>query len=109
MTDERWEEVIDRIKETFPVIDHEHEDLDPGPGTREYVSFTGPAGKMRLERTVKPRVLEVRGQGSKRAGSHTAIDFHYSNSEFVHTVKAYRWDDARAEWVDMEAIPGFGV
>ncbi len=109
MTEERWQEIVGRITDTFDVIEHEHEDLDPGPGTIEYIVFATPSMKMKLERTVKPRVVGKRGLGSRRVGSITKVEYQYSESEFVDGVKAYRWDDRQDEWTDVRTLPGFNL
>lgn len=109
MTDERWQETVGRIKDTFTVLAHEHESLDPGPGTREYVEFQNPSGKMRIELIVKPRLLDVRGQSSRRTGSQTGIERRYSATEELRSVHAYRWDLHSGDWVSLDGVPGFGT
>lgn len=101
MHDDKWRDIIEKVKESFAVEEHKTEELDDRPGTREYIVFTGPLGRMMLERDSSPKVLGKKGVGSNRIGSDTAVQYQYSDTETVHTFTAYTWKDG--EWVAMEA------
>lgn len=107
MQDEKWNEIIGRIKDDFTVEEHTTEDLDPGPGSVETIIFEGPTGRMKLERTTKPVVLDKKTIGSRRIGSDTTVEYVYSDSEFSKTFKAYQWNDAQNDWVVMEGGGAF--
>ena len=100
MTEEKWKDITGKILDDFKVLEHKKEDLDPGPGQIEYIIFNGPTGKIKLERIVKPAVLEKRGLGSKRIGSMTKVEYIYSDTERVDIFKAYKWEND--EWIEME-------
>ena len=102
MDDEKWQEVVGRILDDFDVLEHDTAELDPGPGKMEYIIFNGPLGKMKLERTSKPLVLDKKAIGSKRIGSQTGVEYIYSDTEKVHTMKAYKWDEGQQSWIEME-------
>ncbi len=104
MTDEKWNDIISKIKDNFELISHKNEDLDEeiGPGTIEIVEFIGPLGKMKLERTTKPLMIDKKTIGSKRIGSNTTVEYLYSDTEKVHKFKAYRYNDKDEIWNEME-------
>lgn len=108
MTDEKWQEVIAKIKDNFKLINHQTEEFDEGFGLSsiEYVEFIGPLGKMRLERITKPLVIDKKTIGSKRIGSSATVEYIYSDTEKVHKFKAYRFNDKSQEWEEMETQKG---
>ena len=108
MTDERWENIIGRIKDKFEGIDQRTEDLpeEAGPGTVEIVEFKGPLGQMKLERTTQPLVIDKKTIGSRRIGSDTTVEYIYSDTEKIHRFKAYRLDPDNEVWVEMKMDRG---
>lgn len=98
MNEDRWKEIVERIKDSLDVLEHETEDLEPGPGRVEFITFIGSQGKMKLERTSHPRVLDKKVIGSNRIGSSTSVEYIYSDTEEVDEVKAYKWDDNKEDW-----------
>lgn len=102
MEDEKWREIVGRIQDDFEVFEHETKDLEEGPGSVEMIVFKSPLGKMKLERITKPLVLDKKGLGSKRIGSQTTVEYIYSETEKVHTLKAYKWDESSETWTAME-------
>jgi len=105
MQDDKWLEILDKVKDGFEVINEGKEDLDPGPGFEEFIEFNGPLGKMRLERTTRPVVLDKKGIGSRRIGSQSTVKYIYSDTEKTHTFKAYKWEERQDDWVEMDAGP----
>ena len=100
MTDEKWQEVKNMIREKFGTSDELEEELEDGGGV-EIVEFDGPLGEMKVERTVKPKVLDVKTKYSNRKGSTAdSIEKVTSDTEEVKYVKAYVKKDER--WVEME-------
>ena len=61
----------------------------------------GPLGRMKLNRTTKPRVLGKKIIGSKRIGSDTTVEYLYSDTEKSHQFGAYRWNEDEQTWVEM--------
>ena len=104
MTDERWQQVIGHIKDNFELLSENTENLpeEQGKGTVEIIEFNGPLGKMKLERTTQPLVLDKKTIGSRRIGSETAVQYIYSDTEKVHRFKAYNWNEDDERWVEME-------
>jgi len=108
MTDERWQEIIGRIKDNFKIINQEIKDLDQDtdPGSVEIVEFIGPLGKMKLERTTRPLIIDKKTIGSRRIGSESTVKYIYSTTEKVHKFTAYRFDEGISGWVEMELPKG---
>jgi len=103
MTDERWKEILGRVKDSFEVTEERTEDLqeDSGLGTVEVIEFKGPLGRMKLERTTQPLIIDKKTMGSRRIGSETAVQYVYSETEKVHKFKAYRFDESNQNWIEM--------
>jgi hypothetical protein len=103
MTDEKWQQIKGLVKDKFKVLDERTEDLpeDGPPGTVEIIEFIGPLGKMKLERTDSPLVIDKKTIGSRRIGSETKVEYVYSDTERVHKFRAYRWNEDDGAWVEM--------
>lgn len=98
MNDEQWKETVGRIQDTFKVLNHEVVRGDEVSGDVELIEFESPQGRMKLERVSKPRVVGKSALGSKRIGSAVSVRYEYSPTDRVHTVKAFRWNEASGEW-----------
>lgn len=101
MTEEKWQQLIGRIKDEFEVSSHEKSGGEGARERAEEIIFIGPAGKMRLVRTIKPRALGEKTYYSGRLAAQTGIEKIYSDTETVDFVKLYRED--RGEWAEMDA------
>ncbi len=109
MTDEKWESIIAQIKDNFEVLDQRTEDLsdEAGPGSSvEIIEFKGPLGRIKLERTTKPLVIDKKTIGSRRIGSQTTVEYIYSDTEKIHKFNAYRFDPNNEVWVEMKMERG---
>ena len=95
-------EVIDHYMELFDRFCTEDLPEEKGPGEVEIIEFKGPLGKMKLERTTQPLVIDKKTIGSRRIGSDTAVEYIYSETEKVHKFTAYRFDPNSDNWVEMK-------
>lgn len=102
MKDERWEEVVEKIKAAFPEHEHEHETLLDGKGFLDAYIFDGSLGRIKLARTKRPRIVGEKGIGSKRIGADTTIEKVYDENDIVDFVTVYRFDDNVQDWVQLE-------
>lgn len=101
MTDDKWGELLDRIGSQFGVLEEGNEALVDIPnGTREFVVFRGPLGKMMLERRTTPKVLGEKSFGGSKYGTGAGVEKIYSSDEMVKTMRAYREEDG--DWVEMD-------
>lgn len=107
MTEQKWEQIISMIEDKFGIEKRDQWKLDP-VGEVDCIEFKCPTGKMKLERIVKPKLIDKKTTYSRRIGGDVKVDYIYSEDEFVSTLKAYRYDEAKEGWVDFE-IENFGV
>lgn len=98
----KWEALLDQIERLFGFLGHETEEYPERRMTVETVVFDGASGRMKLERSVRPVILDKKTSFTKRAGSAVAVEYVYSEDEFVDTVKLYRWDKLAGEWRQMD-------
>lgn len=104
MSPDKWQRIVGNIKDKFEVHDEGQEHYDDEGGVDiDYIEFTSPMGKMRLEYIVKPVILDKKTHYTRRIGSETAVDYVYSQDEKSHQMKAYKWDEAEDDWVEIEA------
>lgn len=112
--DEKWEKLIFLVEEHCRVIERKAEDFEVSRtntgqsimGQREFLEFESPLGKMKLERVIKPKVLDKKVLATKRIGGRVAVDYIYSPEEFVSEIKVYRWDDKEGLWQEID-LKGF--
>ena len=91
------------IEDKFKIEEKSSDPLEEGPGEVMRVIFSMPTGKFKLERTVKPRVLDKKTSYSHRAGGDVKVDYVYSEDEFVDKLRAYRFNSADESWAEIEA------
>jgi len=102
MRQAKWESLLDQIERQFGFVEHTTEHFEDRRLTVETAVFDGAAGRMKLERSVRPVVLDKRSHFSRRVGSETTVEYVYSDTETVDTVRLFRWDRLAGEWREME-------
>ena len=104
MTIEKWENIINNIKDSFEVEEHgsRHEDGMGGIDI-EFIVFEGPLGRMKLELITKPVVLDKKTIYSRRIGSETQINYVYSETEKSNKFVAYKWEESQESWIEINA------
>ncbi|MFA5358387.1 MAG: hypothetical protein WC310_01030 [Patescibacteria group bacterium] len=103
MSPERWEKLKGELKDKFSDIKEENGELDFGPGDFERLSFTGPMGKIRLDFITRPAVIDKKTTTSRRVGAGVAVDYVYSQDDFIHKLQVYKWNDATSDWDEIKA------
>jgi len=101
MLQAKWENLLDQIERQFGFVEHTTERFEERRLTVETAVFDGAGGRMKLERSVRPVILDKKSHFSKRVGSASAVEYVYSETETVDTVKLYRWDRLAGEWREM--------
>lgn len=100
MYDDKWFDVLDKIKEDFELIEQKTETIENIPNSKvETVIFVSPAGKMKLVRTTRPRVLDKKTVYSNRAGSSMNVNYIYAENEFTYQLEVYKWDEISDDWI----------
>ncbi len=104
MTEDRWKETRGKIKDNFKFLDEGAEHIDDEGGIDiEFIEFSGPMGKMRLEYVTKPMILDRKTTYSRRIGSDVDIKYIYSEDEKSHILIVYKWDESNDSWNEMDA------
>jgi len=101
MNDEKWEELLYKIS-LKSELDRKVETEDEGRTTVETVVFDVGTGKMKLQRVSKPLVIDKKMHYSKRIGGGATAEYVYSETERVHRVNLYRWDEDESAWIEVE-------
>lgn len=102
MTEEKWDQLCERLEEQYPELERYREDLEgEHAGFREVLEFEGPVGQMRVVRVSKPAVTDVQHHYSHRQGATASTEYKFSDTELTHKVHVYREVDG--EWEEMDA------
>lgn len=110
MSPEKWQQIKGQVQDTFKEVEFVKEKLaEPEQGDKETLFFTGPLGRMKIEYLTRPVIIDKRTIGSRRIGSSTTVAYRYSNEEFSHTLKAYKWDEAQADWLEIDMKQSFSL
>jgi hypothetical protein len=110
MQDEKWEALKEELNRKFKIEEEGFEDLvvetADGPivqGKIEKLIFDSPIGKIKLTRESKPVVLDKKEFYSHQQGKAARVEYKFSDSEFSHKIKAYKWNDDNDEWKEIDA------
>lgn len=104
MTPGKWQQTVGNIKDNFKVEANEKLHVEAKGGADiEYIIFNGPLGRMKLEFITRPVVIDRKTKYSNRLGAPTVVEYVYSPDEKSHKLKAYKWDEAVSDWIEMEA------
>lgn len=101
MNRERWLDIKTSIQDRFVVSNIGQEPLEDRPGTADFIEFTSPAGKFRLEFIDAARVTGVSTSSGRKMGTAGRISRTFSSTESVTRLDAYRWDGQ--VWQPMDA------
>ena len=100
MTEEKWQEIIGKIKDRFEVLAEEESELENSPGSREAIVFNSPLGEVKLERIQKPKVKEEKTITSRRIGAAVRVEKIYEADATVSYLKAYKKVDGLWQQID---------
>ncbi len=107
---DRWEQIKENIKSKFEIVDEGTEDLtvttgdgDVVSGKAEFLVAQTPMGKIKLAFESRPVVEDKKFIYSHRGGQAGRTEYKFSESEFSHKVKAYKWNDDEDEWKEIDA------
>ena len=110
MSPEKWEEIKTMTGRQFEVEEEGVEDLlintaegQVKQGFAEFVVFSGPMGRLKLQFQTKPKLESKDFHYSHRAGTSARIEYKFSEDEVVHTFKVYKYDDIEDDWDEIDA------
>lgn len=110
MQDDKWEPLKEELGRKFKIQNTRFEDLTQetatGPvisGRVEIIEFETPLGLIKLERESRPVVLEKKEFYSHQQGKAARTEYKFSDKEFSHKIKAYKWDNYEEVWREMDA------
>jgi hypothetical protein len=104
MTREKWETIKGNILDTFDVSVKGQEHFEEEGGVDvDFLEFSSPLGKIRLELIEKPIVLDKKTLYSHRGGSDTGVEYVYSPTEKSSRLVAYKWSEDDNDWMEIEA------
>lgn len=109
MIDEKWFDLKADVKEKYGVLEDKTEDLlfdtqegQEKIGTIDILIIQTPMGRIKLERTNKPVILDKKVHyHRKKEGSK--VEYIYSDTEWTHHLEAYKWNDTDDEWQKIDA------
>ncbi len=104
MTEEKWQQILDRIKDKFAIETSDVSQATREDGSwerREWVIFTGPLGRMKVERVIRPAIVGEQRIYSKRQGTAATVTRAYSDTEKTSVLRVYQ--DRAGEWEEMDA------
>ena len=110
MTKEKWQNIIGMIDDKFGIDDNRTEEEEIGQDANgdavfqieDIVEFEGPLGKMRLELTTRPIVLDKKTSFSRRIGSGVEVKYIFSDSEASTKFKAFKWNKESKDWNEID-------
>lgn len=107
---EKWEQIKENIKKNFKVVEESTEDLtvhtqdgEIKNGTAEILIVDTPMGRVKLAYESRPVVLDKKFIYSHRAGQAGRTEYEFSETEFSHKIKAYKWSDDDEDWKEIDA------
>lgn len=103
MQPEKWQEIRVKIKNGFTEVAESKTHDEERREETEVLEFIGPLGKMKVEWTVKPKIIDKKTSYSNRIGSNVIIDYVYSADEFNYIFKAYKWNERENDWEEIKS------
>ena len=110
MSPDKWQQIKDNIAKQFTVEEQGKEDLlaETGDGEvkigeAEFVVFASPMGRLKLQFGEKAKLEDKTYHYSHRAGTGARVEYKFSDTETVHTLRAFRWDESADEWKEIDA------
>ena len=110
MQQDKWDDLKLELKRKFPIEEERFEDIikqtADGPvvaGKSEIIIFESPIGKTKLVRESRPIVLDKKEFYSHQQGKSARTEYEFSDTEFSHKIKAYKWDNYEDDWLEMDA------
>lgn len=108
MNDEKWSELKDSIREKSTDFSEKVEDAstedDLGnkvKAKKEIVEFKVELGRIRIERTTRPTILEKKTHYHKGSGG-AKVEYILSDSEVTHKIEIFKEDETSGNWQPLD-------
>lgn len=110
MTDERWEQFVDRAQKNFSNVQVKVEEWEEeyggqlASGKNDVLEFVLPDSdvRYRVVRENRPVILDKKQFYSHRAGDTARTEYVLSDSELTHKIKVFQ-EDEMGDWVEIRA------
>jgi len=103
MNQEKWQELLIRIENSFTVSDHGKETGQIEGESIEYIEWEMPDKQMRAESHTRPKLIDKKTLYSRRIGSQIKEQRVYSDEEQVFFVNFFERFNDDDEWQEMRA------
>lgn len=99
MTQDRWQEILEMVKSTFSVEDSGSVTSEVHGGTTsEFIVFSGPLGRLKLEFITQPALVDTKTTYKKRIGADVLVEQVYSPTDIVHRLEVWKWNEDKEAW-----------
>lgn len=112
MNDEKWQELISTLTEKFDVEKEVEEIIQKDDVGQEIINnverltFESPMGKMKVERTVRPKILDKKVHYSHTAGNKSMVEYVISPDEVTQKIAVFKFDEDRNDWEEINLSEG---
>lgn len=105
MNKERWQDLKFDLKDKYKPVEEKSFELpeEDGGGTVEELTMTTLMGKMKLEFTERPLILDKKVTTSRRIGASAKVDYVYSNTEKSCKLRVFKWEEINSIWEEIKA------
>lgn len=111
MNDERWQELKDKVDQRFGGFeletseDYLEDDLGQKiPQKTESMVFESPLGKIRINRTAHPKIIDRKSHYHKGAGG-SDIEYVVSEDEMSYKIVVFKKDEVTGDWEPFDLPP----
>ncbi len=102
MNDTQWENLLDRVEEKFGIEERGRDDIAEG-GYCEWIVCNVSSRKIKVARTVRPRVIGETAVFSKRVGAGVLVKKKFDEHETVSFMNVYAWNEGRDDWLEIKS------
>ncbi|MDO8507804.1 MAG: hypothetical protein Q7S53_04550 [bacterium] len=109
MTDDKWLDLKDSVREKFEVLEEKTEaDImtdDIGneiKGEKDILVFNSPMGKMMVTKIKRPVILDKKSHYHKTQAGKALTEYIVSDTEFTNKIEAFTWDDIAGDWKEID-------
>lgn len=112
MTDDKWGDLLFMVQEKFtldertkePIYEQDEAEQPIKRGSKEIVIFETPDGRVKLERSSRPLIIDKKYHYHKGSSGRAQVEYTYSETEQTHSLEAFR--EVAGEWEPIEtALP----